>query len=528
MSHPQTAADRPVERAEYFFYKNGAGNAWTAYTLEHGELYVGFDDTWRELRMEATKRDPDLSDRTILDFFTDADFKRVAHKYDVRHIFELSRQRAVQDGHDFLMTFTPGWLFVWRASGPLREHRPGTEDWERVRDHWLRFCEPVGPEPGDRTAARRRKKEREDARAKAIAEGVLSPNALAQLMRHSEFEDALAVLGAPDSTSLKSKAKRRYGDDAYWKRVKTHKSATGFPVRFLPVEMVARIPRQELFTSVDSISVYRNLNSNTCTSLRTVTGTDPRVEVRTAPEEFGTLDWPLPDSAGSPSHLRRLEARTNGLSLPDEKPFGQFLRLYLNSMVVRRWTNAQPPVLARLDARMSDALLPAVLNPILVETAALALVRDVGLTPDIGVGKGMDVVDVRARAVGRNGTVDPQVAAFAADTLSEILTQCGESLPAHQAWLAHLRAHGVLDIQCKAAGDKIVASREGVLFVGYPPAEKSVRMRSGERSPPALSVTALARWAQRPEQQERELSRFFAMQAAVLRGDWHVGASASP
>jgi hypothetical protein len=90
----QGAVDGPCEHAEYFFYKNGAGNAWTAYTLEHGELYVGFAPTWRELRTKAAKRDPGLNDRTTLDFLTDADFTAVNHKYDVRHIFELSRPEA--------------------------------------------------------------------------------------------------------------------------------------------------------------------------------------------------------------------------------------------------------------------------------------------------------------------------------------------------------------------------------------------------------------------------------------------------
>lgn len=513
------APETCMDHAEYFFFKNGGGNAWMAHSLAHGELYVGFDDTWTNLRQAAVQRagDPQLLERTTFDFLREEDFAAVKVKQDVRLIYGLARARGEPGRHGFLLTFTPGYLYVWRVVGPLREHRPGTEGWNRVRDQWLRYCKPIGPEP-DRALA----KHRAEARSQAIEAGVLSSNAIDQLSRHLEFQPLAPVL---ENEALQKKALKRFRAHAWKVRTEVTADAEGLPIRMLPVELVATVPRQVLFTSVDSISVYRNLNSNTCTSLRTATGTDP-TEIRGGVGDWEGDQWPL--STMDDGQLGRLPETGDDavLKLPKEKAFGQFLRLYLNEVITPYWIGRRPaPVVPVLPRTAMDALLPRVLNPILVETAALALLRDVGLTPDIGVGKGMDIVDIRARAVGQNGLKDPNRAGVAADRLRAVLEQCGEPLAPHASWLEKLRLHGVLDVQCKAAADKLGASRKDILFVGYPRVDRpKVRKSKKQEPPPTLSVMALARWAAPGASEDSELSRFFAMQAAVLRGDWALEA----
>lgn len=264
------------------------------------------------------------------------------------------------------------------------------------------------------------------------------------------------------------------------------------PFRSLPVELFAEIPRHRLYTSIDSLSVYQYLNRGTCRPFWRISG---------------------PTGAEIPGGIKESDLTDTYPSgtLVKEERFAAFTRLYLNDVLFRRVPQEVPADIPRLGAipglDYRDMAL-ATFNPILVETAALALVADLGLTPDIGVGKGMDVIDVRARAATPDGRLDIELAAGALERLRAIGVRASDKLQ------RTLREDGVLDIQCKAAHRDHVP--EGILYFGFR------REGEGEGETDTLLAPALAQALDRPpfDDESSAVRRFVAMQAEVLRGAW--------
>jgi hypothetical protein len=262
--------------------------------------------------------------------------------------------------------------------------------------------------------------------------------------------------------------------------------------RTLPVELVDQVERHRLYTSIDSLSVYQYLNRGTCRPFWRISG---------------------PTGANIPEEIQPSGPTATYLSggLAAETRFAAFARLYLNEILVRRVPQKVPANLPHLGAlRNLDyrALALATFNPILVETAALALVADLGLTPDIGVGKGMDVIDVRARAATPDGRLDPALAERALHRLRATGVNASPKLT------GTLLDHGVLDIQCKAAHRDHVS--EGILYFGFQREDKC------NRETDTLLVPALQAALDREPFADpgSALRRFVAMQAEVLRGAW--------
>ena len=260
--------------------------------------------------------------------------------------------------------------------------------------------------------------------------------------------------------------------------------------RVLPVKLVAEVPRDAVYTSVDSLASYQYLIRGTCRPLWRATG---------------------PTAAAHPPEvLERQQARIPRCErIGGEEPFAAFVRLYLNELL-HRYGPPAAAVKPRLGDFASDAtsarrVVMATLNPILVETAALAFVQDLGLTPDIGVGKGKDVIDVRARAAATDGSFSPDIARDAWTALHGL----GLTMPAGDHTLRdRLLQRGVLDIQCKAADRR--ADADGVLYFGF-------------KAPGSDGLTAIllndldallgtGAWP--------HLRRFLSMQARILLGEW--------
>jgi hypothetical protein len=262
----------------------------------------------------------------------------------------------------------------------------------------------------------------------------------------------------------------------------------------LPVRKIATIPRSSLYTSVDSLSVYQALNRGTCRRLW-----------RTK----GPTDGVLPDAVVSRAQGGAQGGITSwgGSHLGVEEPFAAFVRLYLNEVIARATTEpvyaermAREPKLADVAQELGERgfrlLALATMNPILVETAAFYLCLDLGLLPDVGVGKGFEGVDIRARfEPGR---------AWHAERLASLRSTPGVRVT--DACVEAARAAGCLQVQCKASEKKGVGST--LLYFGYG--------SRGERHPNTVFLPDLDRLLDGPEWRDGLLARFVNMQAAIL------------
>lgn len=264
------------------------------------------------------------------------------------------------------------------------------------------------------------------------------------------------------------------------------------PFRVLPVRLVAEVPRDAIYTSVDSLASYQYLIRGTCRPLWRASG---------------------PTAASHHSEvLRQQQTRIPRCErIGGEEPFAAFVRLYLNELLHRYGpaTGVTNPRLGdfAVDLDSARSIVMATLNPILVETAALAFVQDLGLTPDIGVGKGKDVIDVRARAAGPDGSFDKKIAEDAWATLQALNLKTADG---DNTLRDRLLNRGVLDIQCKAADRK--ANADGVLYFGFRGAG-----HDGLAAILLNDLEALLGTGAWPN-----LRRFLAMQARILLGEWRA------
>jgi len=147
--------------------------------------------------------------------------------------------------------------------------------------------------------------------------------------------------------------------------------------KFLPATPERTILRGEVYAAVDSLSVWQAFSRRTF---------QPIFEMYTGSPLSG-LEWlkGIPDLAPM-----KLSSAPGDELL--ETPHGKFVRLYLNQLTGRASEN----IFSNLsDADMISTLVGS-LNPAQVETAAMLMCLDLGLTIDVGVGKGLDVADSRA------------------------------------------------------------------------------------------------------------------------------------
>lgn len=141
-------------------------------------------------------------------------------------------------------------------------------------------------------------------------------------------------------------------------------------VKFLEVSIEHVFPRDSLYLSVDSLSVFQYLNRGTCRPIDRIGTTD-----KEGYEDLKALLGPIINAG--------------------ETPYGAFMRLYLDRL--RGDEDARfESILA--SCQSSAELVLATLNPILFETLAFYLCLDLGLVPEAANGKGLDVIDVRARS----------------------------------------------------------------------------------------------------------------------------------
>jgi hypothetical protein len=295
---------------------------------------------------------------------------------------------------------------------------------------------------------------------------------------HPAFEAARAHWQAGPSAYPDPKAYKGYTDIF-------RDGATNAMFKTLPVTKLGSVQRSELYTSIDSLRVYSFLNRGTCRPLWPISGTGTGHVVDAITQR------------------RQQFVRWNG---DDETSFGVFVRLYLNAVLRRTLDNRWPDGWAN-EEQLGNVLLQEeerlkltlhTFNPILVETAALYFCLDLGLIGDIGTGKGIDVIDIRARAESL------EVARTAADSL-ECLRQRGVTAGiAAGSVIGRLREERVLELQCKAADRAI--GRNDILYFGY----------GGGQAGAAISVSDLGSVINVEPWHHGYLGRFVNMQKSIL------------
>jgi hypothetical protein len=143
----------------------------------------------------------------------------------------------------------------------------------------------------------------------------------------------------------------------------------------LPCELDFEIPRSRLVAPIDSLAVYRYLNSGTFRPVFTI-AKDRRIA---AVENF------------CPELLSMMPGKKI------ETEFGRFARYYFEQYARPLADNIdfRDRPLSVLSEEDVERLVVSILNPAQIETVATLLMLDFGITPDVGVGKGLDYVDVR-------------------------------------------------------------------------------------------------------------------------------------
>jgi hypothetical protein len=172
--------------------------------------------------------------------------------------------------------------------------------------------------------------------------------------------------------------------------------------------------RFRLTPFVDSLSVYQGLNRGTCRAFAAINS---------------DKDEMLADFPGLKDE-----------QFPGETLFGAVVRLYFDAL------RKQEPGWAffkGLTDKTRERLVLATLNPAQMETAAMLIFLDLGMTPLVGVAKGLDVVDVRMSLSHLSGDEHQNKMHGVIDFLKRVGVE-------REDIIGNLQNSGILDIQCKA------------------------------------------------------------------------------
>jgi hypothetical protein len=151
---------------------------------------------------------------------------------------------------------------------------------------------------------------------------------------------------------------------------------------FLPVKLVKKIERRELIPAIDSLSVYRYLNSGTFRPIWSIGG--GRDELNNY-QNIASLSLPLP------YEIDDFDPRLIGFPVSNptkaiEQPYAAVIRLVFQKLIGKG-----PFPTLTMD------VFPILISPIQLETAAALFAQDQGFVPDFYIGGSLDRVDVRAR-----------------------------------------------------------------------------------------------------------------------------------
>lgn len=172
-------------------------------------------------------------------------------------------------------------------------------------------------------------------------------------------------------TAWKESVKQRFGQVGS-KEFMTHmQGPTGW--KLLPARLEANLSRSSLIAPIDSLSVWQSFNRRTFQPMFSLEGT----------KSYTRLEWLKAQTKLPPLQVSQNEILNEGR-------FGQVIRYYLDAK-----SQNQNSVFQNLSEKELTQTLFCMLNPAQVETIASHLCLDLGLTADVGVGKGLDVADVK-------------------------------------------------------------------------------------------------------------------------------------
>jgi hypothetical protein len=220
----------------------------------------------------------------------------------------------------------------------------------------------------------------------------------------------------------------------------------------LPVRLEARIKRALLPACIDSLSVYRSLNSGTFRYLCPTKGAS-------AEELLGRIFPPRNAAVLQPGEREWTET-----------PFARFVADYLDWLLDASLT--EDFATARgLTPEEVFTLTTAVMSPSQLETGAAMTAMSIGLTLDSGVGKGLDVVDVRASVRHRRSSAG--FSKFLADTKAGLADLMGGKVAPEV--LEALDITGSLELQCKNYTTSVAGLRHPSLVLFMPQGELNGR-----------------------------------------------------
>lgn len=200
-----------------------------------------------------------------------------------------------------------------------------------------------------------------------------------------------------------------------------HFGKTGW--KLLPARILEVISRERLIAPVDSLSVWQSFSRNTFQPMFSLEGNTT----------LRSLSWLNKTMELPPLPVTEKYAIKENL-------FGRFIRTYLDQKI----DPEKPSPLKTLSPHERRQTVLSILNPAQVETAAMLLCQDLGLTVDVGLGKGLDVADVKATVRHLSNERKEKITS-ALSTLEKVGVQFSDKLR------DSIKTSATIRLQCKAA-----------------------------------------------------------------------------
>ncbi len=171
----------------------------------------------------------------------------------------------------------------------------------------------------------------------------------------------------------------------------------------------------------------------------------------------------------SPVKMKR--KTKSGINKPyelTETVFGKFVRIYLNYLIDSHndESSAQDSYFRKLSDEKIYSIITSVLNPAQVETLAYHLSLDLRLTPDVGLGKGLDVADVKASCRHHSEAESEKIILNVIKTLKELKVDLSDKLE------QRIKKEKTVRIQCKAGNISTKNKNEEILYLETPKKDK--------------------------------------------------------
>lgn len=207
--------------------------------------------------------------------------------------------------------------------------------------------------------------------------------------------------------------------------------------KLIPTSLANSLPRENILAPIDSLSVWQSFNRKTFQPMFTLKGN----------EYLGQSDWLDQFPSLAPLQISETETLTEGR-------FGKLIRLYLNAKC-----NGEKSPFSKIAEEQLIKTSFAILNPAQVETLAMHLCSDLGLTVDVGLGKGLDVADVKATVRHLDQAKKEKIIDGTIKKLNSIGVSFSEKL------LQSFKGTATLRIQCKARPVNHSANLGSVLLI---------------------------------------------------------------